>query len=61
MKARLVIVDALNAAWAAEAEGRYGDAEQIIHVLHAVYGTTAVLAVVAGLTAGPAPTEARHG
>ena len=54
------IVDALLAAWAAEAKGDYGAAEQIIHDLHTVYGTTEVLAVVAGLTAGPAPTEVRH-
>ena len=54
------IVNALQAAWTAEEEGRYGDAEQVIHVLHITSGTPAVEAVADELHPTPAPREVRH-
>lgn len=54
------IVDALKRAWAAEAEGRYADAELVIHDLHVKFGSPAVRAVVLALLAGPTPTGGSH-
>lgn len=54
------IIDGLKAAWAATADGRPGDAEQIIHDLHAQYGSVEVLSIAAALHHAPAG-EVRDG